>query len=202
MLDQTRFFAKKHRHKIPPVLQKLLRNLSITQVGFALFLAMLVGWIPSHAFRRFAYKNIFKVRLGHGSVLHWQTRFFHPAGIKIGDFCNIGNNAFLDGRRSITIGNRVATGAEIMIYTLQHDMDSPSFGLSGGPVVIEDYVYIGPRAIILPNVRIGYGAVVAAGSVVTKDVPDFTMVGGVPARVIKERRRDLDYKPNFKMPFQ
>lgn len=202
MLDQTRVFVRKHQHKIPPTFKKILRKISVTQVGFTLFLATLVGWIPSHAFRRLAYKYIFKVRLGQNSIIHWQTRFFHPAGVKIGDYCNIGNNAFLDGRRNITIGNRVATGAEIMIYTLQHDMESPSFGLSGGPVVIEDYVYIGPRAIILPNVHIGYGAVVAAGSVVTKDVPDFAMVGGVPARVIKARRHDLDYKPNFEMPFQ
>jgi maltose O-acetyltransferase len=89
-----------------------------------------------------------------------------------------------------------------MIYTLQHDVDSPSFDVMGGPVIIEDYVYLGPRAIVLPNVRISYGAVVAAGAVVTSDVPPFAVVGGVPAQYLRERSHDLDYRPDFTMPFQ
>jgi maltose O-acetyltransferase len=89
-----------------------------------------------------------------------------------------------------------------MIYTLQHNVDNPMFDVIGGPVIIEDSAYIGPRAIILPNVRIGYGAVVAAGAVVTKNVPDFTVVAGVPVVVVPERTRDLCYKPDFAMPFQ
>jgi maltose O-acetyltransferase len=89
-----------------------------------------------------------------------------------------------------------------MIYTLQHDIDSPSFIVTGGPVTIEDYVYIGPRAIILPNVRIGRGAVIGAGAVVTQDVSEYAVVAGVPARFIRERSRELDYRPDFAMPFQ
>ncbi len=100
------------------------------------------------------------------------------------------------------IGNYVATGSEVMIYTLQHNIDSPTFDVVGGPVIIEDYVYIGPRAIILPGLRIGYGAVVGAGAVVTRDVPPFAVVGGVPAEFIRERPRNLDYRPDFAMPFQ
>jgi len=75
-----------------------------------------------------------------------------------------------------------------MIYTLQHDIDSPDFDVVGGPVVIEDYVYIGPRAIILPNVHIGRGAVVAAGSLVSKDVDPGIVVKGVPARPMMTRK--------------
>jgi putative colanic acid biosynthesis acetyltransferase WcaF len=89
-----------------------------------------------------------------------------------------------------------------MIYTLQHDTDSPEFAVVGGPVVIEDYVYVGPRVIILPNVRIGRGAVIAAGAVVTKDIPPYAIVGGVPARFIRERTHELHYRPDFAMPFQ
>jgi acetyltransferase-like isoleucine patch superfamily enzyme len=148
------------------------------------------------------YRHAFRVRIGRGSIIHWQTRFFEPSGVRIGEHSNIGNSAFLDGRRSISIGDRVATGAEIMIYTLQHDVDSPTFAVSGGPVIIEDDVYIGPRAIVLPGVRVGRGAVIGAGAVVTADVPAYTVVGGVPARFIRERRRDLNYRPDFAMPFQ
>jgi putative colanic acid biosynthesis acetyltransferase WcaF len=170
--------------------------------GAQLFAVNFVGSVPSHHFRRFMYRHIFGVHIGRGSIIHWQTHFFDPRGVRIGEYCNIGNNAFLDGRRGLTIGNRVATGAEIMIYTLQHNVDSPTFDVTGGPVVVEDYVYIGPRAIILPNVRIGYGAVVAAGAVVTKDVPAYAVVGGIPAQFIRERNHNLNYRPDFAMPFQ
>lgn len=189
-------------HKMPVNLQRLAKKMWITYQGFALFLIMLAGFIPSHHLRRFSYRRIFHVRLGRGSIIHWQTRFFSPAGVHIGEYCNIGNNAFLDGRRGLTIGDRVATGADVMIYTLQHDIDSPIFDVQGGPVVIEDYVYIGPRVIILPNIKIGRGAVVAAGAVVTQDIPPYAVVGGVPARFIRERSHELDYLPNFAMPFQ
>jgi len=182
--------------------QRMLKQFWKYFQGAVLFGIYLVGWVPSHHFRRFFYRHLFGVQLGSGSIIHWQTRFFQPNNIHIGKYCNIGNNAFLDGRRGITIGNFVATGSEIMIYTLQHDIDSPTFEVTGGPVMIGDYVYIGPRAIILPNVRIGIGAVVAAGAVVTSDVPDYAVVGGIPARFIRERRHDLNYHPDFAMPFQ
>lgn len=190
------------RKYMPKRLQDFLRRLWIGYTGLGLFLINLTGSVPSHHFRRFVYRRFFRVRIGWGSILHWKTRFFEPAGVQIGEYCNIGNNAFLDGRRGLMIGSRVATGAEIMIYTLQHDIDSRSFDVMGGPVIIEDYVYLGPRVIVLPNVKIGYGAVVAAGAVVTSDVPPFAVVGGVPAQYLRERSHDLDYRPDFRMPFQ
>ena len=194
--------GKQYNKLLPKSLQHLITSLWITNKALDLFMVNLVGGAPSHHFRRFVYKYFYNVRLGRGSIIHWKTRFFEPAGIQVGEYCNLGNDIFLDGRRGITIGNRVAIGGEVMIYTLQHDIDSPTFNVIGGPVVIDDYVYIGPRAIILPNVKIGYGAVVAAGVVVTKDVPPFAVVGGVPAQFPRERSHDLDYRPDFAMPFQ
>jgi len=202
MADVTNRLKSLARLRLPPWLFRLIQQLWLLYLGGVIFAINLVGLVPSHYFRRFMYRHVFGIYLGHNSIIHWQTRFFNPSGIKIGDYCNIGNNAFLDGRSGLTIGNCVATGSEIMIYTLQHDIDSSSFDVLGGPVVIEDYVYIGPRAIVLPNVKIGYGAVVAAGAVVTKDVPPFTVVGGVPAQYLRERNHDLDYRPDFAMPFQ
>jgi maltose O-acetyltransferase len=197
-LDRLRLVQR----DLPIGLQGITRQLWINYQGAQLFAINLVGHVPSHRFRRFMYRHVFGVQIGQASIIHWQTHFFNPRGVRIGDHCNIGNNAFLDGRGSLTIGNRVATGAEVMIYTLQHNIDSPAFESTGGPVVIEDYVYLGPRTIILPNVRIGMGAVVAAGAVVTKDVPAFAVVGGVPAQFIRERTHNLNYCPDFAMPFQ
>lgn len=170
--------------------------------GFNLWLATLVGYVPSHRLRLFYYRTACRMRIGRRSTIHWQARFFAPAGITIGDNTLIGNNAFLDGRCGISIGHCVQTASEVAIYTLQHDIDDPWFGAVGAPVIIEDYVYLGPRVIVLPGVRIGRGAVVAAGAVVTKDVAPFTMVAGVPAKFVRERSRDLRYRPDFRMPFQ
>ena len=93
----------------------------------------------------------------------------------------------MDGRFDLNIGNNVNIAGEVRIYTLEHDIASPTFAGSGGPVTIQDWVYIGTRVTILPGVTIGEGAVIASGAVVTKDVAPWTMVGGVPAKFIKNR---------------
>ena len=114
-----------------------------------------------------------------------------PRGVVIGKNSIIGNDCFLDGRRGLTIGENVNIGGHVQIFTLEHDPQSSSFGVQGGPVIVEDYVYIASRATILPDVRIGTGAVVAAGAVVSKDVEPYTIVGGVPARPIGNRTKHL-----------
>ncbi|KKQ34695.1 MAG: Acetyltransferase, partial [Microgenomates group bacterium GW2011_GWA2_37_6] len=100
-----------------------------------------------------------------------------------------------DGRDRLTIGDHVDIATGVMIYNSKHDINDSEFSAKTSPVEIGDYVFIGPRAIILPGVTIGKGAVIAAGAVVTKDVAEFTIVGGVPAQVIGERKnKDPHYK--------
>lgn len=193
----------RHIHKrLPSAWQKRMSTAWLYWQGFRLWLATLTGYIPSHHVRLFLYRRIFGISIGQGSTIHWQCRFFVPEGISIGENTLVGNNAFLDGRCGLTIGNRVITASEVAIYTLQHDIDDPQFAHVGAPVIIKDYAYIGPRVIILPGVTIGQGAVVAAGAVVTTDVEPYTLVGGIPARFIRERSRQLQYVPDFRMPFQ
>jgi maltose O-acetyltransferase len=142
-------------------------------------------------------------------VIHWSAhihmgaQFFNPAGVEIGKGTIVGQNAFLDGRSTLIIGKYVDIASDVMIYNSEHDINSEFFDAVASPVEIGDYVFIGPRVIILPGVKVGKGAVIAAGAVVTKDVPEYTIVGGVPAKIIGERQiKDLKYKLGRSRLFQ
>ena len=158
--------------------------------------------LPLSSFRHVAFQ-LAGMRIGPGSTIHMGVRFFMPGGIKIGQDSKIGFASFLDGRAPLTIGNHVDIASEVMIYNSEHDLASPDFSPRLEPVTIEDYVFIGPRAIILPGVHIGTGAVVAAGAVVTKDVSEYIIVGGVPAKPIGERSlKNLNYRLGRSRLFQ
>lgn len=195
-------------------------------IDFWVYLATLTGLIPSHRVRLFLYMYFFRVKIGKDSSIHWLARFNLPSGVEIGHNTIVGNDAFLDGRhfrkwagnefkpfrylrdlispqeRPLKIGNNVSIAGEVRIYTMEHDIDSPDFKEIEGPVTIDDYVVIGTRVTILPGVHVGRGAVIASGAVVTKDVPPFAVVGGVPAEFIKKRNTDLKYTLKFKRMFQ
>lgn len=168
---------------------------------FQLYLLTICGYIPSHRIRRVIYSQC-GLTFPHSSSIHWQARFFVPSKLSIGDNCILGNNGFYDAREGIDLGRNVNIAAEVRIYTREHDIDSPTFAEVGGSVVIGDYVYIGTRVTILPGVTIGEGAVVATGAVVTKDVEPYTLVGGVPAKFIRTRSRDLTYTLHYAKKFQ
>ena len=158
------------------------------------FLNSFVGNIPSHFMRRFFYR-ICGIKIGKGSTLHMGVRFYNSHNIVIGKDTIVGEGTVLDGRDRLTIGDHVAIASEVKIYNSEHDLNDLDFKAMQEPVVIEDYVFLGPRTIILPGVTIGKGAVVAAGAVVTKDVASMDIVGGVPAKVIGKRTvSDLSYK--------
>lgn len=111
----------------------------------------------------------------------------NPKGIIIGNGVSVGPKVLLDGRKGLTIGNNVVIAYEAIIWTLNHDYNDTHFCGKGAPVIIEDYAWICSRSTILPGRKIGKGAVVAAGAVVTKDVPPFTVVAGIPAKIIAKR---------------
>lgn len=174
--------------------RKALYRLYNYLLDLELLLLRIIGYIPIHSLRVLAYR-LDGVSIGKGSHIHMGTKFFYTKNISIGSGTIIGEGAFLDGRDKLSIGNNVDIASEVMIYNSEHDIHSEDFHAVSSPVLIEDYVFIGPRVIILPGVRIGKGAVVAAGAVVTKDVGEFEIVGGVPAKVIGERKiKDLHYK--------
>lgn len=153
-----------------------------------------VGFVPSHLIRNFFYQAA-GVKIGKGSAIHMWANFFDPRGIEIGKDTIIGDHAFLDGRDQLKIGDHVDIASQVLIYNSQHDLEAEDFRAVTDGVEIGNYVFIGPRAIILPGVKIGNGAVVAAGAVVTKNVEPFMIVGGVPAREIGERKlKNPQYK--------
>ncbi len=176
-------------------MDKINRRLSAIGLEFVNgFLIWIVGFIPSHHLRRFSYR-VFGMKIGRGSTIHMALSTYNSSGIEIGNDSIIGEWAVLDGRDKLKIGNHVDIATGVMIYNSEHDINDEKFKAITAPVEIGDHVFIGPRAIILPGVKIGKGAVVGAGAVVTKDVPEYKIVGGVPAKEIGERGlKDPQYK--------
>lgn len=174
--------------------QKIFNRICNIFMEFEVMVLHLVGCIPSHLVRRFFYRAS-GIKIGKGSTIHMGARFYDPRNIQIGQDSIIGEGAVLDGRNKLIIGDHVDIASSVMIYNCQHDIRSVDFSPVSEQVTIKDYVFIGPRVIIQPGVTIGKGAIVAAGAVVTKDVDDFSIVGGVPAIHIGERKvKDLKYK--------
>lgn len=165
---------------------KIINRLTTVGLEFWLYVLRLVGYIPSHLVRKFFY-ILSGINMPFDSTIHLGANFFNPSGITIGHDSIIGSRCFLDGRAPLKIGSHSSLASEVMIYNDEHNIHSDDYSNSFGPVTIGDYVFVGPRAIILPNVSIGDGAVIAAGAVVTKDVPPFEVWGGVPAKKISSR---------------
>ena len=178
---------------------KIMNRLANIYLEFEIMLLHWIGHIPIHHIRQFFY-TIAGVKIGKGSTIHTGAIFYDPRNIIIGKDSIVGERALLDGRAKLVIGDHVDIASEVMIYNSQHNVDSEHFaaeeGVEENPVIIGDYIFIGPRAIILPGVHIGTGSVVGAGAVVTKDVPEFAIVGGVPAKVIGERKNKT---PHYKL---
>jgi len=115
-----------------------------------------------------------------------------PGDITIGSKVNIGTFSFLAGYGGLSMGDKVAIASHVVIMTYLHGFSDRSVAIRDQdvelrPVVIEENVWIGTHALIMPGVRIGTGSVIGAGSVVTKDIPPYSVAVGSPARVIKER---------------
>ena len=127
----------------------------------------------------------------HGAVLHvYNFRDLPHAFIRIGRDSLIGELNVLRGQGGITIGDRVYTAPLVQLLAVNHVYDDPTRpmveqGITAQGITVEDDVWIGAGAIITDSVTIGRGAVVAAGAVVTADVPPHTVAGGIPARVLK-----------------
>jgi acetyltransferase-like isoleucine patch superfamily enzyme len=122
-------------------------------------------------------------------------------GLSVGARSSIGQRCFIDARGGVRIDDDVSLSRDVLVLTATHDPDSPDFVTTLAPVRFESHSWVAARATVLPGVTVGEGAVVAAGSVVTADVAPYTIVGGVPARVLRKRPGPLSYsvlwRPNW-----
>jgi len=163
---------------------------------YILIYYLFVIWLPSNNPKGISCKlRVFILRkicgnVGRGVAILRGAEIHNAANFYIGDMSGVGVNCYISCGDKVTIGERVLMGPEVMIYTTNHIWDPVERtyvgkGLTYKPVVINDDVWLGSRSIILQGITVGKGATVAAGSVVTKDVPEYAVVAGVPAKFIK-----------------
>lgn len=156
--------------------------------------------VPSYLVRYWVAKYLYGLKIGK-SNLHYNIFFLSPWRVRIGDNCNIQIGCFIDGRGGIEIGNNVDVTMGVKILSEQHDIDSPDYDTVMKKVIIRDNVVIGAFSLILPGATINEGAVIGAGSVVVKDVPEYCLAAGNPAIRKRDRKREIRYKLDYKRPF-
>lgn len=127
----------------------------------------------------------------------------NPKGLVIEDGVNIGPKVLLDARCGLTIRKNAVIAYDAIIWSLNHDYNDIHFCGKGALVEIGAYAWVCSRSIILPGVKIGEGAIVASGAIVTKDVEPWTIVGGIPAKTIgKREQKEYDYGYKAECDFQ
>ncbi|GAB3804815.1 hypothetical protein GCM10028819_36920 [Spirosoma humi] len=163
------------------------------------FLNISINFIPIKS--RHIYLKIFRFDISKSSAIHRNVKFFHIGKLKIGHNSTVNFGCYLDNRRGIYIGNNVGVAHDTKIYTLGHNLNSPFFETKGSAVHIEDNAFVFSNCLIMPGVRIKEGAIILPGSIVTKDVDPYTIVGGNPAKFIKYRNPEIGYLHKYKYFF-
>ncbi len=149
-----------------------------------------------------AYRRL-GLRIGAGSTILMSTEMHRAEDLTIGRHTIINQHCYLDGRDGLLIGDNVNISSHVLLVAGSHDVqDGGNFTGSARRIIIEDYAWLCTRAMVLPGVTIGQGAVVAAGAVVTKSVPPHTIVAGSPAKKIGERTTDLKYELVYDVSWQ
>lgn len=183
--------AKRYKYKKPSV------GIRILQLMSAFFSVSNIKWllgIYPYLLMHYVYGRK-KAKIGKSNI-HPTVIIREGSNVRIGDNCLINHNNLIQAGKSkygtITIGNYVHTGVNVMFMAFNHgfytrDIPTKKQDYTDAPIVVEDDVWIGAGSIILAGVTIGKGAIIAAGAVVNTDVPPYAIVGGVPIRILKYR---------------
>lgn len=175
---------------------KILYILHKIKDGFSwYFLNTIVANLPS-IYLRYYFLKVFGMTLAENVRFYQGFHVRNPKGIEIEDGVSIGPKVLLDGRMGLKIGKNAVIAYEAIIWSLNHDYNDINFKAKGAPVEIGEYAWICSRSIILPGIKVGKGAVVAAGAVVTKNVPSYAVVAGMPAKIIGYRK-EIDYQYGY-----
>lgn len=149
--------------------------------------------VPLHA-ARVAALRAFGANVDRAAVVYHGFQVRSARNLTIGARTSVGDGAILDARGGLILGSDVNISTQVMIWTAQHDWQSADFKYQQAPVSVGDRAWIGPRSVILPGSIIGEGSVIAAGAVVRGEIAPYTLVGGIPAKFISDRPRNLDYR--------
>ena len=190
--------------KVMGQLKRAIKELLNASVKYAT--NHIVSHVPSYWMRHTWYRRVLGWHLGAKAGIfmgqHIQMAGVRASGrrVSIGADTLIHEGCLLSTRGGLVIGEHVNISAHASLLSSSHEIDDPDFAIRYRPIVIDDYVWIGPRTMILAGVTVGKGAVVLAGAVVADDVAPYAIVGGVPATVVGQRAlRDpsytLDYRP-------
>ncbi|MBO0777493.1 MAG: acyltransferase [Ktedonobacteraceae bacterium] len=169
----------------------------------------LITYIPSHTLRNAWYRHVLGWKMAPGTTI-LMRQYIQMAGLRtsgrkvaIGTGTVINHGCLLYTTGGLVIGQHVSISSGVWLMTGSHEMNDPNFVDVYRPIMIGDRAWIGARATILGGVTIGEGSVVMAGAMVTRDVPPYAVVGGVPAMVIRYRElRDPTYTLNFRPLFE
>ena len=156
---------------------------------------MTTGLIPSATLRNLLYRFVYNAKISRKTVIMGSCEIRSPWNLHAGN-CIVHNYCILDARNGIFIADNVVFGGGVHVWTEEHDVNSPTFAVgpqNRGPVVIEPHAWICSDSRILPGVHVGEGAVLCSSGVATKNLEAFGVYGGVPARKLRERNRELSY---------
>jgi acetyltransferase-like isoleucine patch superfamily enzyme len=192
LLPQFRMVLHVYRAK----LRNLLRIVKHAAIFFANGIESL---LPFFWLRR-VYFYLLGFHLAGRSSIGLGFKFYKRGHISIGEGSVINRSCLFDNRDQIKIGKQVSIARDVSIFTAGHDAQSPLFEMTTAPVSIDDHVVIFAGAMVMPGVHIGYGAVVHAGAVVTRDVDSMAIVGGVPAKIVGRRKMSPLYTLNYPFP--
>ncbi len=151
---------------------------------------------PLHAWRR-ALLRLFGARLGRGVVIHASARVWAPWNLEMGEFSSLAPFVDCYCVEQVRLGRCVSVSQYSFLCTASHDIESADMQLTTAPITLGDHVWIAADAFVAPGVRVGEGAVVGARASVFRDVPEWTVVAGNPAKALRIRGRAIANSPQM-----